>query len=262
MRIFHGFDNLKGQIVAPVCTLGSFDGIHRGHRELIGEVISQAKACRGESVVLTFEPHPRIALGRAEGLTLLTTLDEKATLLEELGVDNLIVIPFDEVFSRLAYRDFFERYLVGKLNIKHFVMGYNHRLGRGSEGNFATLSELGRSHGFEVSQIKEWRESDDKVSSTVIRNLITEGEISHATRLLGRPYMVIGEVDSSGQLRVGSPIKTLPPKGLYIAKIDNTDAEIEITNSEHIGINGYAPQHSGKRVKIELSTDSKNREKC
>ncbi len=262
MRIFHGFDNIEGLIVAPVCTLGSFDGIHRGHRKLIGEVISLAKACNGESVVLTFEPHPRIALGRGEGLTLLTTLHEKAELLEELGVDNLIVIPFNEAFSRLAYRDFFERYLVGKLNIKHFVMGYNHRLGRGSEGTFSTLSELSRSHGFEVSQIKEWRESDDKVSSTVIRNLITEGEISHATRLLGRAYIIRGMVDKNGQVTIESPIKALPPKGLYKVKINGTDAEIEITEHEQVAVIGFAPQHSERQVTIELSTDSKNREKC
>ena len=101
MRVFHGFDALP-HFVRPAVTVGSYDGVHLGHRALIGRLIAEARANGGESIVLTFEPHPRITLGKAEGLRLLTTLDEKTALLEELGVDNVIVIPFDRAFSALS----------------------------------------------------------------------------------------------------------------------------------------------------------------
>lgn len=112
MRVFHGFDALP-HFVRPTVTVGSYDGVHLGHRALIGRLIAEASANGGESVVLTFEPHPRITLGRAEGLRLLTTLDEKTALLEELGVDNVIVIPFDRAFSALSGEEFVNDYLIG-----------------------------------------------------------------------------------------------------------------------------------------------------
>ncbi len=258
MRIFHGFDAIEGQINNAVCTLGSYDGIHIGHRELIREVIKQAKECGGESVVLTFEPHPRIALGKADGLKLLTSLNEKAELLRELGIDNLVVIPFDREFSRLAYRDFVKSYLIEKLNIKRFIMGYNHRLGRGNEGTFSTLTELSATHGFEISQVKELRSSDDKVSSTVIRNLMAEGLISDSARLLGRAYIIMGEMNRNGEISVeGSPLKLLPPVGVYQATINGTTAEIEIKTDGKICVMGYAHNNGGEHVKIELSNDPK-----
>lgn len=120
MRVFHGFDALP-HFVRPAVTVGSYDGVHLGHRALIGRLIAEARANDGESIVLTFEPHPRITLGKAEGLRLLTTLDEKTALLEELGVDNVIVIPFDRAFSALSGEEFADDYLIGKVGAETLV---------------------------------------------------------------------------------------------------------------------------------------------
>ena len=120
MQIINGFDNLP-KIMHAVATLGSYDGVHSGHQVLINQVIARAKARGGKSVVLTFEPHPRITLGKAEGLKLLSTIEEKALLLERLGVDYMLIIPFDLEFSRLSHQEFIESYLIEKLGIEELI---------------------------------------------------------------------------------------------------------------------------------------------
>ena len=122
MRVFHGFNSLP-QFICPVVTVGSYDGVHLGHRALIDRLVAEARTSGGESIVLTFEPHPRITLGRAEGLLLLTTLDEKVRLLETLGVDNVIVIPFDRTFSALSGEEFVREYLLRRLGARTLVVG-------------------------------------------------------------------------------------------------------------------------------------------
>ena len=128
MRVFHGFEHLP-RFIRPAVTVGSYDGVHRGHRALIERLVAEARAQGGESIVLTFEPHPRITLGRAEGLQLLTTLEEKVALLAGLGVDNVIVIPFDRRFSALSSLEFVEEYLIGRVGAETLVAGFNHRFG-------------------------------------------------------------------------------------------------------------------------------------
>ncbi len=128
MKVFHGFDSLP-TFRHPVVTVGSYDGVHRGHRALLERLVAEARATGGESIVLTFDPHPRIALGRGEGLRLLTSLDEKIALLAASGVDCVIVIPFDRAFAALSGREFVERCLIGKVGAETLVAGYNHRFG-------------------------------------------------------------------------------------------------------------------------------------
>ncbi len=152
MRVFRGFDNLP-EFNGAVATVGSFDGLHRGHQSLLEVANRAASECGGESIVLTFEPHPRVILGRAEGLRLLTTSEEKITLLERLGVDNLIIIPFDREFSRISDREFICNYLVEKLNISTLVVGYNHHFGRGSEGSYQSLLTMGEQMEFNVHRV-------------------------------------------------------------------------------------------------------------
>ena len=168
MRVFHGFDALP-HFVRPAVTVGSYDGVHLGHRALIGRLIAEARANGGESIVLTFEPHPRITLGKAEGLRLLTTLDEKTALLEELGVDNVIVIPFDRAFSALSGEEFADDYLIGKVGAETLVAGYNH-------------AASGR---LRVVKVGPCRVDGEHVSSTVIRRLLDEGKTAEAELLLG-----------------------------------------------------------------------------
>ena len=161
MRVFHGFDALP-HFVRPAVTVGSYDGVHLGHRALI-------------------EPHPRITLGKAEGLRLLTTLDEKTALLEELGVDNVIVIPFDRAFSALSGEEFADDYLIGKVGAETLVAGYNHRFGH-DRIDCDTLAASGR---LRVVKVGPCRVDGEHVSSTVIRRLLDEGKTAEAELLLG-----------------------------------------------------------------------------
>lgn len=180
IRVFHGFDALP-RFVHPVVTVGSYDGVHRGHRALIERLIAEARAAGGESIVLTFEPHPRITLGRDEGLRLLTTLDEKIALLGELGVDNVIVIPFDRAFSALTGAKFVEEYLIGKVGAETLVAGYNHRFGH-DRLDCDALAATGR---LRVVKVGPCTVDGVRVSSTLIRRLLEEGKAEEAARLRG-----------------------------------------------------------------------------
>ena len=185
MRVFYGFDALP-HFVRPTVTVGSYDGVHSGHLALLRTVAGRARAQGGESVVLTFEPHPRVTLGRADGLRLLTSLEEKIYLLGQQGIDNLIVIPFDKAFSALAPDTFIRDYLVGRIGAETLVVGFNHRFGRDKQGSYDYLG----SHGFglEVVEVGECDVDAEKVSSTVIRRLVAQGDMARAARLLSHPY--------------------------------------------------------------------------
>lgn len=182
MKVFHGFDHLP-HFVRPAVTVGSFDGVHRGHRALIERLVAEARAVGGESIVMTFEPHPRITLGRAEGLRLLTTLDEKIALLAELGVDHVIVIPFDRTFSALSGREFIDRYILGRIGAEILVAGYNHRFGH--DGVACDAPEL--TARLRVVRVGPCTVDGVRVSSTVIRRLLEAGDRATAERLAGHP---------------------------------------------------------------------------
>ena len=152
MKVVWGFDNPPA-LRNAVATVGSYDGVHRGHCILLDEVVRRAKACGGESVVLTFEPHPRITLGNDEGLRLLSTFDEKCALLEATGIDYVVVIPFDRAFSRLSREEFIDNYIVGSLHIKQLVIGYNHHFGHNKEGDHSFLVQHGALQVVEVAQM-------------------------------------------------------------------------------------------------------------
>lgn len=215
MRVFYGFDALP-HFVRPTVTVGSYDGVHSGHLALLRTVAGRARAQGGESVVLTFEPHPRVTLGRADGLRLLTSLEEKIYLLGQQGIDNLIVIPFDKAFSALAPDTFIRDYLVGRIGAETLVVGFNHRFGRDKQGSYDYLG----SHGFglEVVEVGECDVDAEKVSSTVIRHLVAQGDMARAARLLSHPYLVIGTA-AAGRIRTDDPLKLLPPAGSYQVRI-------------------------------------------
>ena len=180
IRVFHGFGALP-RFVHPVVTVGSYDGVHRGHRALIERLVAEARAAGGESIVLTFDPHPRITLGRGEGLRLLTTLDEKIALLGELGVDHVIVIPFDRAFSALTGAEFVDRYLIGRVGAETLVAGYNHRFGH-DRLDCDALAASGR---IRVVKVEPCIVDGQRVSSTLIRRLLEEGKTAEAARLRG-----------------------------------------------------------------------------
>ncbi len=213
MRIFYDPDNIES-LGRPVVTVGAFDGVHAGHGILLDTVKRLAAELHEQSVVITFEPHPRIALGTDSGLSLLTTVGEKAMLLERAGIDNLVVAPFDKQFAGQTYAEFIERFMVGKLHIGGLVVGYNHRFGRDNEGNYDTLAPLAERYGFAVRRVDQYRDDDDKVSSTVIRALVAEGHMKRAARMLAHPYAVAGTA-VDGRITVDNPYKLLPPAGRY-----------------------------------------------
>lgn len=213
MRIHYGFDDVA-TIEAPAATLGSFDGVHGGHRMLLDAVKRLAAQVGGRSVVMTFEPHPRIALGMDEGLALLTTVEEKAMLLERAGIDDMIVVPFDRRFSSQSHEEFIRNCMIGKLHIRGLAVGYNHRFGRDNEGNFDTLAPLAARFGFALHRVEQYTDDSAKVSSTVIRQLIEEGDMAQAARLLTHPYIIKG-MARNGRIDITDRYKLLPPSGTY-----------------------------------------------
>ena len=214
MKVFRGFDNLP-PFRCAVATIGSFDGVHCGHRVLLNVVNSIAEREGGESIVLTFDPHPRITLGKAEGLRLLSSTEEKLYLLEAEGVDNVIIIPFTQEFSRMTPAEFLHDLLVKRVGIRHLVVGYNHHFGHNKAGNFEFLAD--NSTDLDIIRVEQHRVASDKVSSTIIRKTIERGDMAQAERLLGHPYIIIGMVgaDDTSIEHPEREYKQLPPAGLY-----------------------------------------------
>ncbi len=170
----------------PVVTVGSFDGVHRGHKHLIGTMREIASAEGGETVVVTFAEHPRNVLEAPGEVRLLTSPEEKASLLEKEGVDNLVVMPFDAAVSRLSHEEFVRDFLVGKLGAKDLVVGYNHHFGRDKGGNASTLRAAAEKYGFRIHEVPPFTGGEEKISSTVIRDAIRRGDLRAAERMLGR----------------------------------------------------------------------------
>lgn len=230
MKVHYGFDSLPA-FRAPVVTVGSYDGVHGGHRAILRRINELAAQNGGESVVVTFAPHPRIVLGKADGLKLLNTLEEKIALLEEVGVDHLIVAPFTEEFSRLSSQEYVRDYLVERIGVHTLVVGYNHHFGHNKDGDFRFLQSMQAEYDFEVYEISRQQIDDEKVSSTVVRQLITAGDVAHAMRLLERPYILITNLKE----RAIDPYKLLPPNGRYRVEIEGQGAAVLMIS--HSGMN-------------------------
>lgn len=238
MTVHYGFDSLPA-FRAPVVTVGSYDGVHGGHRAILQHINELAKQNGGESVVVTFAPHPRIVLGKADGLKLLNTLDEKIVLLDEVGIDHLIVAPFTEEFSRLSSEEYVRDYLVGKIGVRTLVVGYNHHFGHNKDGDFRFLQSLQQEYGFEVCEIPRQQIDDEKVSSTVVRGLIAEGDVAHAMRLLKRPYILITIIKENRL----DQYKLLPPDGRYRVQIEGQGAAVLVISSRGVQLD-YASSYN------------------
>jgi len=218
-------------IIRPVVTPGTFDGVHIGHRKIIERIQVKAHEIGGESVVLTFEPHPRLVLFPDDNhLRLLTTLDEKLHLLEQAGVDHVVVIPFDREFSRLTATAYVENILVKKLHTQCLVIGYDHQFGRNREGSIEQLQLLAPRLGFEVEEIPPQDVDNIKVSSTKIRNALLAGDIHTANTFLTYAYSFEGKVVKGNQLgrtlgfptaniKPTNPLKLIPAIGIYAVQV-------------------------------------------
>ena len=244
MRVFRGIESLP-PLRNAVATMGSFDGVHSGHRVLLERVKQRAKELDGESVVLTFDPHPRYTLGTAEGMQLLSTLEEKIWLLEQAEIDNLIIIPFTLEFSRTSPMDFIQS-LTG-LGIRSMVVGYNHRFGHKKEGDYNYLSSHGA--GMEIAMVEQQQVANGKVSSTIVREAIEAGEMERVAQMLSRPYIIIGNCNDKGLITGLEQEKMLPPAGSYRAKVEGEECQITIGKDRCLRLGGAARE--GK-VLVEL----------
>jgi riboflavin kinase/FMN adenylyltransferase len=223
--------NIEGfQAVRPVLTIGMFDGVHKGHFLLLLQLVKKAKEVEGESVVLTFWPHPRMVLGQdPETLRFLTTLDEKTRLISEAGVDHILILPFTKKFAELSAEEFIRQYLVEKIQVKHLIVGYNHRFGHGGISQ-NTLRELSDKYNFGLDFYGPITISGMNPSSTYIRRLITDGDVWEASLLLGRYYGVKGRIVGGRRLgrqigfptaniELDDPLKLVPHDGVYACKV-------------------------------------------
>lgn len=235
MILHHGFDSLPDGL-RTVVTVGSFDGVHEGHHTLLDRLIAMSRRLHTESVVVTFEPHPRIAMGCADGLKLLTSIQERAWLLGGYGVERVVVVRFDEQFRQQSFEEFVRGSLVSRLGMVGMVVGYNHRLGRGNEGNYESLRPLCSELGFELERVEQYTDLGDKVSSTVVRGLLERGEAERAREIMGHPYIIMGRT-SGGVLHVEDEYKMLPRDGEYSAQVNGESTKIVVAGRD-IAVSG------------------------
>lgn len=211
------------QIQNPVVTIGSYDGVHEGHRVILKRVINKAHEIGGQSVVITFNPHPRKIIFPEEKIELLNTLPEKLFLLNRVGIDNVIIIPFTKELQHVSSENFVRDFLFGMLGTKVLVIGYNHHFGNNREGSFDYLKTLQSEYDFELCQIPKHDIDNEKVSSTIIRKLLLSGEVAHAAKSLGTPYFVFGLFFKSGYFVPEDGNKLIPAPGSYRVRINSLE---------------------------------------
>jgi riboflavin kinase/FMN adenylyltransferase len=230
MQVHYSMENLP-EIDSPVVTVGSFDGVHVGHRTIIGRLNDLAAQVNGSSVLITFHPHPRIVLypdTAGKNLKLINSQSEKIMLLEDLDLNHLIIMEFTQDFARTSSDDFVEHFLVGKLQAHTIVVGFNHFFGHNREGSFASLYKARERLGFQVEEIPEQEIHNETVSSTRIRKALNEGNIQRANAYLEHHYMIRVKLEALSwqnsrnghpgfRMLVNDPLKLLPPTGAYAA---------------------------------------------
>lgn len=206
MNTFYNIEDFK-KVPNAVVTIGTFDGVHRGHQEILRNMVNRAKEIGGESVVVTFYPHPRQVLSHDSGIRFISTQEEKIAHLEALGIDNLIIIKFTKEFAAIPSEDFIKDYLVKNIQPAVLIIGYDHHFGKGRTGDFGMLYELGSQYHFKVEKIQEQDVDNVAVSSTKIRHYLENGDIKHANMLLGYEYSYIGKVVHGQQVghKMGYP---------------------------------------------------------
>ena len=228
MKLFQSIDTFSSSN-KTVITIGTFDGVHIGHRKILEKILQSAQQLNCKSVVLTFFPHPRMILQENSSIRLLNTMEEKITLLQEIGIDNLIIHPFNKEFSQLTAEEFVKNILVDQLQIQKIIIGYDHRFGKNRTADINDLILFGEKYGFEVEQISAEEIDDIAVSSTKIRTALANGTITLAKEYLGYNYFFTGTVNKGKQLgrTIGFPTanihikedyKLIPKNGVYLVK--------------------------------------------
>lgn len=257
MKIYQSLNEFKPS-KKTIVTLGTFDGVHLGHTAILDKICTIAKQENLESVLLTFFPHPRLIISNDSEIKMLNTMAEKAMLLEQKGIQNFIIHPFDKLFSELSPREFVEQVLIKQLNIQKIIIGYDHKFGKNRAADFNDLIAFGKEFGFEVEEISAKQVNEVSVSSTKIRDSLLEGKVSLANEYLGYAYMLSGIVVKGNQLgrTIGFPTanieipesyKLIPKYGVYlVTAIVNKKAVFGMMNI------GIKPTLGGNLLSIEV----------
>ena len=257
MKTFHSIESFTSE-TPTVLTIGTFDGIHIGHKKILKRVVSVAKDKGLSAAVLTFFPHPRMVLQKESDIKLIHTINERIAVLKELGVDNLIVHPFSKEFSRLSALEFVRDVLVNQLQVKHIIIGYDHRFGRNRTANIEDLKDFGYTYGFTVEEISAQDIDQVAVSSTKIRNAILAGDIEKANDYMGYPFCFSGMVTRgkglgrtisypTANVEIAEPYKIVPKNGVYVARAI-------VGGQEYYGMMniGMNPTVNGQQRSIEI----------
>lgn len=261
LKIFHSINDFTST-KKTILTLGTFDGVHIGHKKILNK-LTQSRSVgteneKYESLVLTFFPHPRMVLQEHSDIKLLNTIDEKIDLLEKIGIENLVIHPFDETFSRLTAEEFVSTILVDRFHIHKIIIGHDHRFGRNRTADIDDLIAFGKQYDFEVEQISVQEINAISVSSTKIRNALLEGDMALANEYLGYDYFLTGIIIKGKQLgrTIGFPTanlkieenyKLIPQNGVYIVK--SMINEQTVFGMMNIGFN---PTVDGQKQSIEI----------
>ncbi len=250
MKIYRDINDFK--VKNPVLTVGTFDGVHLGHRKILEKTVKEAEKLNGEPVVFTLYPHPRKVLdSNFKDLFLLNTLDEKAKLLENAGIKHLVIYPFTKDFASLSSCDFIQNILYKKLNVKNLIVGYDHRFGKDRQGNIDILRNCAEPFNIDVQKVDAFILNNETVSSTKIRNAVLKGDIEKANICLGYDYFLSGTVISGNKIgrTIGFPTanidvhneKLIPKSGVYAVIINISGTEykgmINIGNRPTIATN-------------------------
>jgi riboflavin kinase/FMN adenylyltransferase len=260
MIIHEGYEGLN--LINPVVTLGIFDGVHKGHKALLDILASRARESEGEAVVVTFFPHPRLVLDPVPAkLSFLTTMDEKKKLLEEANVDHLIIIEFTKKFSEIRACDFIKDILHDKIGTKHLLIGFNHRFGRGAEGDPDTLRECAENLNFKVEQVQGFYGEEGPVSSSLIREALLNGKPEDANRWLGYNYSLTGSVIEGRKIgrSIGFPTANIKPDNEHkLIPVDGVYAvEVQVDGFNYpgmlsIGINPTVNADKKRSIEVNI----------
>lgn len=266
MKIYNNLAEFK-RLDHAVVTIGTYDGVHFGHRKIISRLCDLAKSNGGESVILTFFPHPRLIIDpENQDLKMINTIEEKAEMLEKLGVDHLIITPFTRDFSNLSPDEYIREILVDTIGLKNLIVGYDHRFGKNRSGGMKELLESASKLGFEVEQIDEQDINDVAVSSTKIRESLLNGNVALAATYLGYPFSLYGPVIKGDKIgrTIGFPTanifieqgyKLIPSDGIYAVTIS-----MENQNYRGMAYIGQRPTINGMTRNIEVNIFDFDRE--
>jgi riboflavin kinase/FMN adenylyltransferase len=244
-----------------VLTLGFFDGVHRGHRKLINTAIDKAKELQMESAVMTFWPHPRIVLGKdPQNLFFLTTLPEKAELIAKLGIRYFLVQEFTLALAAME-ADAFVKQVVETYNVKHFVVGKNHRFGKQAKGDFALLQQLGPELGYTIDAFETVSDNSQRISSTNIRAALMAGNLQAANQMLSYPYLLAGTIETGRKLgrtigfptaniKPNDPLKLVPANGVY-AVLLHIDGKVE-RGMMNIGVRPTVDSSHRRTIEVHI----------